>query len=281
MNNYFTYSILQYKHNLALGETLNVGILFYFNAINHLEFAVGNSSRLKSVYPDFNISNFNLYLKTILKRINNKVDLFHNTSEFKNFGNYIHNNILPVDSAGLIFSEPKSIIQYTDDISLIIKEYSNIFLPGINTERPIEHRHNEHFILKKYTNYIFDNHKELENSFIKNEEIRTKNINLRFDLAWRNNSTLNLIKPISFDLSSTQSIQEKAATYLGYLTQLEDYAKSKKVRFDFLIAKPQNKNLDSEYNNALDILDFSRAPKKLILESDWERYCNETISNIL
>jgi hypothetical protein len=62
MSNYFTYSVLQYKHSLALGEILNVGILFYFPDDGCFEFINGDGSRVKSVYPDFDNSLFNGYL---------------------------------------------------------------------------------------------------------------------------------------------------------------------------------------------------------------------------
>jgi hypothetical protein len=51
MNKSIIYSILQYKHSLALGEILNVGILFYFPEEKQFEFALGDASRLKAIYP--------------------------------------------------------------------------------------------------------------------------------------------------------------------------------------------------------------------------------------
>ncbi len=61
MSNYFIYSVLQYKHSLALGEILNVGILFYFPADVKFEFVTCDATRAKLIYPDFNNSLYGSY----------------------------------------------------------------------------------------------------------------------------------------------------------------------------------------------------------------------------
>ena len=59
MNKVLTYSILQYKHSLLLGEAINIGVLFYFPEENHLEFAYGTSTRARAIYEDFDTTLFN------------------------------------------------------------------------------------------------------------------------------------------------------------------------------------------------------------------------------
>lgn len=281
MNNYFTYILLQYKHSLSLGEVLNVGILFYFEDENRFEFVTGTGTRAKSIYPDFDVALFNAYQKAISEKVKKQVDLFYNEENRKDIAAYIHSHILARDAAGLVFGEPKQVKNVWNDSRTAIEEYSKLLLPGIITAKPIVIRHNESFIIKKYTHYIFDKHSELEDKIAKNEVVKTKHLTLKFDLSWQN-KTRNLVKPISFDLTDTQSIQSKAATYLGYLTQLEEYSKIHKTRFDFLIAKPQDNSLKREYENALDILDwFKGTPKELVTEDKWEKYSEQTIDALL
>jgi hypothetical protein len=281
MNNYFTYILLQYKHSLSLGEVLNVGILFYFEDENRFEFVTGTGTRAKSIYPDFDVALFNAYQKAISEKVKKQVDLFYNEENRKDIAAYIHSHILARDAAGLVFGEPKQIKNVWNNSRIAVEEYSKLLLPGIITSKPTVIRHNESFILKKYTHYIFDKHRELEEKIAKNEVVKTKHLTLKFDLSWRN-KTRNLVKPISFDLTDTQSIQSKAATYLGYLTQLEDYSKINKTRFDFLIAKPQDNSLKRDYENAIDILDwFKGTPKILVTEDKWEKYTEDTIDALL
>jgi len=279
MNNYFTYSVLQYKHSLTLGESLNVGILFYFPEDKFFEFVSGDGYRAKSIYPDFDNSLFNAYLKAITIKVKKHVDLFNENPVGSDFAAYIHKFILAEDAAGLIFREPatiKNVFGYRDKA---IREYSKLLLPGIDIEKPIIQKHNDNYIIKKFSGYFTGHNKELENKFIKNETVRTNHFNIKFDLAWQK-STHNYIKPISFDFTDETSIQNKAGLFYSYLIDLSEYASSNQSRFDFLISKPQTSNLNRAYENALDFLDSAKSPKKLITEDSWETYSQNVISEL-
>lgn len=279
MTNYFTYSILQYKHSLTLGESINVGILFYFPDERIFEFVSGDGYRAKAIYPDFDNSLFNGYLRAIIAKVKKHVDLFNEKPVNSDFADYIHKNILAEDAAGLVFHDPVSVKNVFGDIKKAIDEYSKLLLPGINIEKPSIIKHNENYIIKKFNGYILQHDKSLEKKFKKNEIIKTDHINLKFDLSWHNN-TYNYIKPINFDFTDEVSIQTKAATYFGYITGLGEYASSNNVRFDFLITKPQINNLFRAYENALDFIDNAKAPKKIITEDQLESYSNVVLSEI-
>jgi hypothetical protein len=279
MSNYFTYSVLQYKHSLALGEILNVGILFYFPEDNFFEFVSGDGYRAKSIYPDFDNSLFNAYLKAITAKVKKHVDLFNEKPVGSDFANYIHKFILAEDAAGLIFREPTTIKNVFGDRARAIDEYSKLLLPGIDIEKPSILKHNDNYIIKKFSGYFTGQNKELESKFVKNETINTKNFSIKFDLSWQKLSH-NYIKPISFDFTDEVSIQNKAGLFVSYITDLSDYAAANHSRFDFLISKPQSSNLNRTYENALDYLDGIKTPKKLITEDNWETYSQNVISEL-
>ncbi len=276
MNKQFTYSVLQYKHNLILGEALNVGILFYFPLENKFEFIKGDGYRVKSVYPDFDNSVFNTYLKTITNKVKHHIDLFNEHIDKGDFSRYIHQHILAEDASGLIFKEPVTIKTNYDFYQNIIEDYSKLLLPGILTEKPILVKHNENFILRQFTGYIFEKNKSLEKKFKKNEIIKTQHFTVKFELSWHD-KTNNFIKPLSFDLADEISIQHKAAVIYSQLIELAEYAKVNKSRFDILIAKPQA-GFNKEFANALDFIDSAKAPKNLITEDKWLSYTQETIN---
>lgn len=279
MSNYFTYSILQYKHNLVLGESLNVGILFYFPEDHFFEFVSGDGYRAKAIYPDFDNSIFHSYLKAITTKVKKHVDLFNEKPVGSDFAKYIHKNILAEDAAGLIFREPVNVKNVFSDRINAIDEYSKLLLPGIDIEKPSIIKHNENYILKIFNGYLFSKDKSLENKFKKNETLKTKNFTIKFDLSWQKNIP-KYIKPISFDFTDEISIQTKAAVYNSYILDLADYASSKESWFDFLITKPQSGNLIRPYENALDYLNNIKAPKKLITEDQLEVYSQNVLSEI-
>lgn len=275
MNNQFTYSVLQYKHDLILGEALNVGILFYFPYLNKFEFVKGDGYRAKAIYPDFDNSIFNSYLKSITEKVKKDVDAFNASINRNDFSKYIHQHILAEDAAGLIFKEPVTINIGNGNINQIVNQYSKLLLPGIITEKAAIVKHNEHFILKTFNGYFFSQNKLLEKKFKKNQVITTKHFTIKFDLSWKK-ETSNFIKPLSFDLSDEISIQHKAAVIYSQLVDLTEYAKHNKARFDILIAKPQN-GLSKEFENALDFISSANVPKNLITEDKWIVYKEETI----
>jgi len=279
MNNYFIYSILQYKHNLALGEYLNVGILFCFPENNTFEFVSGDATRAKAIYPDFNTPLFNSYFKAIDKKLKKHIDLFSGQPGNSDFAAYIHKNILAEDAAGLIFREPVQVKNVFSDQSKAIEEYSKILLPGINVSKPKIEKHNDSYIIKTFTNYILGQNKLIDDKLSKNVSLKTSHFNIKFDLSWKN-STKNYLKPISFDFSEESAIQNKAAIFYSYITELNNLNSSKKYRFDFLIAKPQESSFLSAYDNAVDLLDSAKGNKQLIIEDQIENYSQEVISEL-
>ncbi len=279
MINYFTYSVLQYRHSLALGEILNVGILFYFPDENRFEFVSGDGTRAKAIYPDFDNFLFNGYLKTIINKVKKQVDQFPSNYNGSDFLKYVYNNVLSEDAAGLIFNVPSYVKNVFGDSKKAVDEYSKLLLPGIDVEKPEIIRHNEKYIIRRFNGYIFGQDKEIVKNFEKNKVIKTKHFNIKFDLSWQN-TTHNFIKPINFDRINEDSIQKEAAILYSYITDLMDYAAINNSRFDFLVSSPQNVQLNRAYENALDFLDSLKAPKQLITEEKLESYSQNVLSEL-
>lgn len=280
MNDLFTYQILKYKSSIVAGEAVNVAVLFYFSKFNHFELVKGDLKRPKSIFPDFDSKLVNHYLDIIQDRIEEKKINFSKAPDEKSIQQYVHENILAVDAAGLVFDSPVKVTEGLDSIASTLSTYSQLLLPGTNTVQHTQITHNEKYLLSRYLNNIKHGYEGIEEKLTKNKIIETKTVSLSFDLAWRN-GTLNHVKPLSFDLNKSKDIQNKASLYLGYLTQLADYAKDNKFRFDFLVSKPQNKNFIDDYWNALDILNYDKnAPKRIITEDELDEYAKETIKDL-
>lgn len=216
MSTYFTYSVLQYKHNLVLGEVLNVGILFHFPLESRFEFVKGDGYRAKAIYPDFDNTLFNAYIKNITSKIKNHVDIFNTQSDKSDFARYIHQNILAEDAAGLVFNAPVQVKAYYDTIQHVVNEYSKLLLPGINTEKPTVVKHNEQYIIRTFQGYFQDKYKDIEKKITRNKTIKTKHFDIKFDLSFEKEKQY-LIKPLSFDLTDESSIQSKAAITYSHL----------------------------------------------------------------
>ncbi len=278
MNKYLTYSILQYKHSLVLGEILNVGILFYFHDTNKFEFAVGDATRLKAIYPHFDNSLFNGYIKTIENKLNSNTKLFSGYPSINSFGDYLHKNILAIDAAGYVFAEPQQVRNIFADNRTVVNEYAKLLLPGINVNKPHKIKHNEQYLLTRFKGYLLKDYKDVVDKLNKDVSLRTNHYNHKFDFQWQG-STQNYIKPVSFDLLNENEILNKAFLYSAYLDDLsKNYDKT--YSFDFLIAKPQDLSLSNTFNNALDILESTKATKKLIRENEFDKYSQTILTEL-
>ena len=269
----FDYSILRYNHSQVLGESLNVGILFSFEHEHKLHFVAGNPQRVKAVYPEFDTSLFQSIVKNIkykvAQRVNN--DLFPEKYSFREF---ITRFLLPEDASALQFSDPYTAVNTLGSSERIIDEFSKIWLPEAELRKE-EIRHNETFILRKFTDSIASKQINIDHRMSRNHIIQIKGVKLNFELSWKN-GIVHLVKPVSFDLKEEREIQNKSATYFGYLNLLTEYAKRNDYQFDLLIAKPQDDKLTNSYDDALYNLDLSAAPKDIIPEERLEDYAIDT-----
>ena len=287
MSDHIYYSILQYKHSIVAGESLNVGILFSFPKIERVVYVSGNLKRIKSLYPDFDIhlplkinSSINeklIKLQSTESNLFSKPIIYTARSE-DSLKDYIKRNILLEDASSLQFSDPKAAVNIFKDIQKTIDEYCRIFLPESELKKNV-HKHNENFILKQFSEQITKKNIVIEHRFIRNKLVETSGVNLNFDFAWQNGIT-HLIKPISFDLTEEREIQTKSVQYYGYFNLLEEYAKRNQFKFDLLLWKPQDERLHKSYQNAIEIIDKSKAPKEIYTEDRLSEYTDYTAKEL-
>ena len=208
MKNLFSYSILQYKHSLALGEAINIAVLFYFPDLKKLYFKADSPSRLRALYPNFDSLTFNEIIRGIEKAIDDQDNLFTREELSKDLQQTVCKIILKEDSTALQFKETKSVVNVFKSPEQAIKDYSEILLPGLkNEKRTVISKYSEKQIISKYLDLIASKNKTVANKLQKNAIIETKALQLKFDLAWKNGST-NYLKPLSFDLANPPKDQK-------------------------------------------------------------------------
>jgi hypothetical protein len=278
----FSYSILQYRYSLAAGEALNVGILFVFPSRRKVLFVSAGPSRPKAIYPDFNTSYFNKIIKFITARAQSvSSTLFDNNDLSVGIKKYIDNNLLLRDSTVLQFSEPHDSVSHNPDPEQVAEELALLLLPGRRAQlekKPV--RRNEAYLVKQFSEFLSSRAGRIEHKIVRNKEISTDKINVRFDFAWQN-GTLNLVKPISFDLKEEKEIQLKSAAQFGCLTLLSDYATTNNCRFDLIVCRPETRELFHVYDKALETLNQIPASKRIIEDQDLHIYSEEALDVLL
>lgn len=280
----YTYSLLQYRHSQVLGEVLNVGLLVYFPSKCRLVFLCPDKLiRLKFTYPNVPEKTIKVYFKAFEERIsklNVTPELFAGLELDNSFGKFISKEFLPEDSSALQFGEIKKGIQYLENHELICNQLYNLYFSVFEHHISNYNRIDENHLLSKYKNLIKDLGKE---SYTKENKrlyfdykiTPKEGESFKFDIGWKNGS-LNLVKPVSFDVSRNETIQSKAYKFYGQFLDLEDYAAQENIRFDLLIAKPKKKELFKTFDNAIALLN---KPKRveLIEQDNLEDYSIKTV----
>lgn len=282
MNKQLIYSILQYKHSPVLGEAINVGVLFYFpDEKRKLHFHITDATRIKPIYSDFDARYFNSILKLIRNNVEHYSDDIYAAKLLNdNFKDFIHTYLLKNDDSSLQFSELFSVINVYSDIQKAVNEFINLLLP-LTLRKDVQIvKHNESFIIKKFKARLFAKNKDLEEKVTKNYVVKTEEFSFKFEYAWQNGS-LNLIHPLSFDLTDIQAIQRKTAEYCTYLTWLNNYTKINNGRIDLLLAKPQESNLLNAYNKSFKLLNSIDTNKQLIPFEQIDDYSDKAADYLL
>lgn len=280
-NDFYKYCILKYKHNVFLEESINIGILVFFSNTKKFSFTYSkNLSRIKYIYDNVPEKTIKEYLKRIelqIKKFSNiENDIFHSL-EVNDLRNFISKNLLAIDSSSLQFSECKHNLQYDFHNEFIEEILIKKFL--IEDIKHFSNQPKEPKLLQKYFSNLkgldFERINRNEKKFYIDYQLKNETGSVfTFDYAWQNGS-LNLVKPISFDLKEAKSIAEKAYRNLGQFIDLEENAEKKNLRFDLILGKPSSKSLFKEYDHAVKLLEKIKF-SKLIEEDKIIEYANKT-----
>lgn len=272
----FQYSLLKYCPSYALGEQVNVGIVFFFKEDLELKFIFPTAlSRLHSLFPNVDVRIIKSYIKNIRTKIN---VLSKNKSllEKSNFDELLQDHVLTPDSNSLYFDAIKT-SKYTTIEQLLEHYYNSYFSVYHNQEKSL--KHSDQYLVKQFSDKI-STHQKFSALVKRSVKVSNKvGIQTTFDFAWQNGH-VNLIKPLSFDLIHKNSIQEKSVKWFGYVTQLETRAKAENLVFNFLVAKPSDKKLYKSYEEALTILEDKKEVVELVFEEKIDAYLEEAQDTI-
>lgn len=270
------YCLLKYRPSAVLGEQVNLGIIFFLKEEGELKFIFPAAlGRLNSLFPGVDINRVKQYLKNFKNTVNtfskNNVELIKTTSAEKLLGDYL----LVPDSNSLFFSEMRT-TRYAK-LEELLQQYDEKYFSAYY-ERHDDEKHSDQYLLSRFAKK--NEQKSLAKLFKKGVSVANKKgITTKFEYAWQNGH-INLIKPLSFDLVHKSSIQEKSVKWYGYLSQLEEVALQKDLIFNFLLAKPANKELAKPFEDAISILEEKKNIVKLIYEDALEAYVADAEATI-
>jgi len=283
MENKYTYSLLKYKHSPLLGESLNLGLLVYFNNENRLHFFYAkNLSRVKCIYPDVPEKIIRNYLREIenkIKLFNKNIDSLYISEIEERFELFVNDYILPRDESSLQFDHKIVAIQYSQSNDKILSHLKKSFI-HFDTIHKVD---KEYEIGKRFyrsvKRYVSEVGKSNSPNFYKDYKVKnTTGVEFNFKYAWQNGS-LNLVKPLNFDLSEPRHIASKAHQNYGLFVDLKNVAEERNLRYDLIIGEPTKKGLVKEFNHSIKLLG-NLEKVNLIEENELDIYTQKLIKSI-
>ncbi len=228
----YQYQVIRYIHDYATGEFVNVGLVIYEPTLSYL--------RCK-VIPRFGrVSNFFLdvkghYLISTLKYLETEINkiadnIYGSASSYLGI-EAITSSILPKDDSALVCTEAFMAIDTDMDMA-----FNDLFERLVNkyTEDPEANPHNDNYAWKQYYKEYFEKYGLTKK--LGKHSVKTNTDVIEFDKAWKN-GVWNCYQSVSFDLSRTDSIKNKAYKWSGILKQLE--TTNEPLHIYFLTAAPK------------------------------------------
>jgi hypothetical protein len=114
-------------------------------------------------------------------------------------------------------------------------------------------------------------------NYLKPKEICVEDDQVEFQYAWKN-GFWHCLEPLSFDLSSPDSIRDKAHRWLGHITSVQNAEENFMVYF--LLGEPKQEDLQDALEKAISILKKVPVKNEIIREQDATNFSEQFASEI-
>lgn len=248
----YTYMVLRYRHDPLAGEVVNVGIVMHSPRLRFLKSAMRTTyGRLSKLYPDFEGGALTADLKriqTALKRMSDAElsDMFSSEKTAESFAKRTVD-----DPAGSYFwSELKSGLTKSpeDDLNKLFQRYIGKF------ESVAKVRKSDADVWRPARDKLMERHLA---EFFESKTIRSNRDEVEFEHAWKN-GIWHCLQPLSFDLADVDSIQNKAARWVGHVVGLS--TADDQFRPYFIVGSPSEDRLAAAYERAIAFLSEAPSP---------------------
>lgn len=258
----YTYTVLRYVHDIATGEFLNVGVALlaperhYVNALCRTTYG-----RLREVFPSLDGESFRAAMRHVTheferfqKELAEELALKPTAAGIKSFAHAV----LGADDSSLQWSPMGTGL--TADPGLTLEQLYDRFVMAHEPRAPA-HRRQDEDVWKCFSLEL--QQRQVLRHFVK-KTIAVDDDQIEFKHAWKN-GVWHCLAPVSFDLSSADSIREKAHKWLGQLTSVSKAREDFKLYF--LVGEPAQAELRSAFESALSILGKSTVEQEVVPEN--------------
>ncbi|MGV2101280.1 DUF3037 domain-containing protein [Rhizobium sp. 21-4511-3d] len=263
----YTYVILRYRHDPIAGEQINVGVVLFAPKSGFLGALFRKAyGRITKVFPDVN----GAVLKHDLMQLERD---FAKLSKRRETGDLLSNEltalsfahrILPVDDSSLVWGDLSS--GTTIDAGRTLEDLHSRFISQYD-EQQVQRRADAD-IWKPFRDRLLE--RKIADLF-QAKTISSPRNEVEFEHAWKNGKW-HCIQPLSFDLTTEDGIQEKAARWVGMMVGLSKA--EEKFKPYFLVGKPTDDKMLPAYERALAFLSDAPLEPEVIQETEMDHFAD-------
>lgn len=269
----YTYCLVRYVHNPALGEQLNVGVVLYAPSE---KFFAGrfdfHFERLSKTFADFNgnhyrdsVRNLETAFLAFADDLQQPHGLFGEEKPFQDV-KQILKLVMPEQTLSLQFSEMFGGI--TDDAK---QELDFVFERAVKSQYPRsrKERRSDKQVWTEYQRHLAG---KRINPYLAEKRFIADDYQLKYEHAFKNDKW-HLLQPVTFDYTSAQYLQERAVKILGdteLLKEQKDFS-----RIYFLLGRPSLEKHQSAYIKAKNLLNRISVKKEVIEETEADEFAAE------
>lgn len=258
-----------------LDEQVNIGLLLIFNEDRRVEFIYPKHlARLNALYPQTDLSIIRAHLRGFeqkAKSLTNKPIYVEGL-----ITSLIETDFLPLDSNSLFFTDFK-VGKYID-ADAIISHYRTQFFAAYD-DNEVEERQYDAYLVNKFEKALRLQSKEKAPLFRKDFVVGEGQVAFKFDYGWQNGTT-NALKFLNFNLKDGEAIVDKSSKWYGKTALLKEEGTADNICFDFHVGRPKDRNLYSNYDTALEVLEKIPAKKRIYEEDSQEEYLKKALEEI-
>ncbi|MBI5770210.1 MAG: DUF3037 domain-containing protein [Verrucomicrobia bacterium] len=259
----YTYTTLRYVHDVGTGEFINVGVAIYSKEARYSGALCRTTyGRLSKMFPGIDGDSFKNMMRFVQARFETIGARITEELPFEELPSSVlelAHAVLPSDDSSLQWSPIGSGLTENSSVTLE-KLYERLVTQ--NDEKHIYESRSDEDVWRKYKRSLESRHVL---KYLTPKKITVQDDEVEFNHAWKN-GVWHCLEPISFDLSSADTIREKAHKWLGQITSLKSADEPFKVYA--LLGEPQSADLRGDFEKALSILRKAPIETELIRESD-------------
>ncbi len=259
----YTYSVLRYVHDITTGEFINVGVVLYSREGSYASALCRSTvGRLSRAFPGMDGDAFKSLMRFVQSRIEEIGDGLKKELPLNGHPATVMDvahSVLPPDDSSLQWSPPGGGL--SENLSQTLEKLFDRLVIRYD-ERPQQERRSDEEVWRKYRRSLESRHvlKHLQP-----KKITVQDDEMEFQYAWKN-GVWHCLEPVSFDLSSADSIREKAHKWLGQILSVKDAHEPFKVYL--LLGEPQQEALRPAFDKAVSILHRLPVASEVIREAN-------------